>query len=179
MRNARFDGHLYRGVCPGGVCPRRCLPTGCLLREGAYMGGAWPRGSLPMGKSARLVSVQWGGGVSAQGVCVSRGCTPTWIQRQTPPQIQRQTSPVSRMTDRWKNIIVPQPRLRVVKKVFVRIHKKYILSIAEITTHILIFGRYIRCLISWRASDDGGGRDVDVLWRSWINGDNPDHPQLR
>ena len=48
--------------------------------------------------------------------------------------------------------------------------------------HIVItFGRYIRCLISRRASHDdgGGGRDADVLWRSWIDGDNPDHPQLR
>ena len=137
MRTARFDGHLYTGVCPGGVCSRRCLPTGCLLREGAYMGVPAPGGLCRWGSLPGWCLSS--GGVSTQGVCVSRGCTPTWIQRQTPPQIQRLTSPVSRMTDMCKNIIFPQPRLRAVKNVFVCIHKKYVLSISYITTHILSY----------------------------------------
>ena len=95
-------------VCPGrGVCPGVCLPKGmCLPRGGVCqevsaqgsvcLGVCLPRGCLPRGPCPW--SVCPGGclpkGVSTKGVS-ARGCV--W-----------QTPPMNRMTDKCKNITLPQ-----------------------------------------------------------------------
>ena len=68
---------------------------GCLPRGGAYLGGCLPRG----------VSA-WGEGVCFKGRgCLSRGCLP---KEYLPRCMLVYTLPGNRITDRCKNIILPQ-----------------------------------------------------------------------
>ena len=68
------------GCLPWGSLPRgRVCPVGCLPRGCLLMGGVCPGGCL------------------SRGWCLSRGC----LLRYTP-------APVNRMTDRCKNITLPQ-----------------------------------------------------------------------
>ena len=94
MRTARLLT-VSRSVRGG----RGCLPGGRCLGVSAQ-GGCLPRGCLPGGR----VSASGGGGVCLGG-CLSGGCLP---KEYLPRCMLVYTLPVNRITDRCKNIILPQ-----------------------------------------------------------------------
>ena len=92
-------GCLPRGCLPTRVSAQGCLPGGVCL-GGVYLGGVCPRGCLPGGVCQGDVSAWW---VSAKGgVCLGKGVyIPACNAVDTP-------SPVYRMTEKCKNITLPQ-----------------------------------------------------------------------
>ena len=98
---------LCGGVCPG-VSARGCLPGGVcpgVSVWGVYLGGVWP-GVSAFGMSAREVCLPMGGflprGVSVQG----EGMSAEGVSAQG--GMSDRHPPVKRMTDRCKNITLPQ-----------------------------------------------------------------------
>ena len=90
MRTVRFNGNLYGGgggVSAQGVCVSRCVGGGCL------------------GDVSRVVSVQG-------GVYISTG-----LRGRHPPDAEADPLPPREQSDRYKNITIPQLRLRKVKNI--------------------------------------------------------------
>ena len=89
MRTVRFNGHLYGGeVCAQGVCVQVCVGGGAAW-------GMCPGWCLP------------------KGVCTS----PPDSEADTPPDPEADPPPTREQSDRYKNITIPQLRLREVKNI--------------------------------------------------------------
>ena len=111
MRTVRSSSHVYSSMHWAGGCIPECT------EQGMHHSGHWARGCLPRGSaqggSAReglpRGSVQGGSAReglprgSVQGVCLHGVCIPAYTLADTQP-------PMNRMTDRCKNIILPQLR---------------------------------------------------------------------
>ena len=86
--------HSQGGTCPGGTCPGG-VPVG-----GTCKGGYLPEGSVPA-----LGYLPWG--TCPGGTC--QGGVPTWVGCTCPRGCTCPgTPPMNRMTDRCKNITLPQ-----------------------------------------------------------------------
>ena len=99
LYRARFENLYSKQECIQWDCSRM-RTVRCSLRGEGSVQGVSARGVSARGVSARGVSAQ---GVSA-GKCLPGECVSQHALRQTPP------SPVNRMTDRCKNITLPQLR---------------------------------------------------------------------
>ena len=99
-------------TCPGGYLPRRVPAWGGLPAQGVYLPrGVYLRGgcTCPRGCTCQGGVPAQGGGVPAQG-CVPAGGVPAQV-----------LPPVNRMTDRCKNITLPQTSFAGAKKVWGKI----------------------------------------------------------
>ena len=135
MRTARLlpvspSMHCSRWcTCLGDTCPEGTCPGGVVPTWGVYL----PRGcTCPVGcTNPEGCTCQWG--VIAQLVYLPMGCVPAWglyLPGGVPAQgveVSDQVLPVNRMTDKCKNITLPQTSFAGGNKGFLLDNLKFVI----------------------------------------------------